>query len=226
MKTKQMIKQIPVAFLLFSITFFSACDDNSDVVKVDNASFNVLTDLIYCTAPVEFVATDTTGGSMYTWDFGDGNTLHSRYQVTHEYDEPGNYIVSLSIGDHKFSKMISVRDGNLSYQIRNESSYYLWFNSYVDDMNNGSYREIFNVNPGYSTDSLFVFGSCSISQGLHLFEVGITVYNQIYFVEGMYFLHAFQHNIFTITDSTLFVKRNPGAYEMDSVYNLKDLFKY
>ncbi|MDD2611180.1 MAG: PKD domain-containing protein [Bacteroidales bacterium] len=224
MNTKQMFKQFSVAVLLFSTTLFSACDDTSDIEKVDDTSFNILTNLVYCTAPVIFVASDTTGCPMCTWDFGDGNISHGRYKITHKYDEPGNYNVTLSIGNQKFSKTINVRDGNLSYQIRNESSYFLWLSSYVDDMNNGSYREVLNVNPGMATDSMFVYGTCSLHQ--NLFEVAITVYNQIYLVKGTSFINRYQHNIFTITDSTLFIKRNPSVLELDSVYNLKGLFKY
>lgn len=38
-------------------------------------------------------------GLSYSWDFGDGSADATRFFVTHTYDEPGNYVATLTVTD-------------------------------------------------------------------------------------------------------------------------------
>jgi hypothetical protein len=59
--------------------------------------------------PVTFQATDLTG-VRYDWDFGDGSSKITRGPAaSHTYEEPGNYMVTLTLHD---------RDGNIGTDYR------------------------------------------------------------------------------------------------------------
>jgi len=63
-----------------------------------NANFTLSPDTVCQNSPVNFVNT-SSGGSVYNWDFGDGNTSTLPNPPDHSYSSPGTYIVTLTATD-------------------------------------------------------------------------------------------------------------------------------
>lgn len=66
-----------------------------DKLNAPVAAFQASSDSLCLNAPVSFV-NNSLGGSMYFWDFGDGNSS-SMFQPTHQYAGPGSYTVTLIV---------------------------------------------------------------------------------------------------------------------------------
>ncbi|MCI5054651.1 MAG: PKD domain-containing protein [Flavobacteriales bacterium] len=58
------------------------------------ALFNVNPDVIGC-APLNAAFTNTSTGTDYIWDYGDGSPLDTIFQSSHVFTTPGNYTTSL-----------------------------------------------------------------------------------------------------------------------------------
>ena len=97
------------------ITWGSAGAGNFSVVESDQNNGNLLATYDFCVdinaapeadfsfdntaclnQPVSFTNLTTGPSATYTWDFGDGTIVQGVANPTHEYDTPGNYVVTLS----------------------------------------------------------------------------------------------------------------------------------
>ncbi|MBL7798809.1 MAG: PKD domain-containing protein [Saprospiraceae bacterium] len=64
-----------------------------DILPAPVAAFQPSTDSLCLNSPVSFT-NNSSGASMYFWDFGDGN-VSGMFQPTHQYAGPGTYTVTL-----------------------------------------------------------------------------------------------------------------------------------
>lgn len=64
------------------------------------AAFQASADSVCKNAPISFI-NNSTGGTGYFWDFGDGNTSNS-FQPTHQYAGPGTYTVTLIVTKNNY----------------------------------------------------------------------------------------------------------------------------
>lgn len=79
MKRKlNIFKSLTLSLALLSIV---ACDSTNDL-NVETAAFTVTNDSVYLTKSITFTANDSLGGNDYSWDFGDGNKVMGKYNVT------------------------------------------------------------------------------------------------------------------------------------------------
>ncbi len=67
-----------------------------------SASFEVaeMPDSSFCVMPVEFINTSSTNATIFTWDFGDGQTSTER-EPSHLFPGPGSYTVSLTVENER-----------------------------------------------------------------------------------------------------------------------------
>jgi PKD repeat protein len=56
------------------------------------SQFNVSDNEVYVGEEVTFI-NNSTGATNYEWQLGDGTYSHNSTMVSHEYDEPDEYVV-------------------------------------------------------------------------------------------------------------------------------------
>lgn len=90
---KKILTTAVVAAFLSSIAFIHSC---TPAVDKPTACFTLSDDSV--TAGATLVITDCSAdGITYLWDFGDGETSSQKGDVTHVYDNPGTYTITLNI---------------------------------------------------------------------------------------------------------------------------------
>ena len=134
MNTRQITNQF--SFVFFIILLFCSCSKN-DELSINSANYKVSSETIFLDEQCTFEAEDTLGTQHYHWDFGDGTFFKDGYKVAHQYTEEGSFITNLSIDGLNQSKTIHVLPGRLSYQIKNNSNYYLDVLIYLDNYDAG-----------------------------------------------------------------------------------------
>ena len=230
---KYNLKLTQLLAFLSIVIFFYSCKKTTEpeitpaVEVVNSANFVSLSDNIYLHGTISFQATDTTGGLRYNWSFGDDLVELSGWEITHQYDIPGIHTVKLEIDGLTSSRNIKVYPGNLSYQIKNESSKKLDILSYIDNWNNGSlYR--FDLSSGSTTDSLYASTS-TYGNILHGFNVSIFANNIEYALSGFDskfdWIKDNHHSVRIITDSTKCHYRIQDGSNINTFFYLKDIVK-
>lgn len=63
------------------------------------ASFTVSPNTTICTNQYVSFNNTSTGGTSYTWDFGDGTYSNAQYPAPHQYTTPGTYTVLLTVSN-------------------------------------------------------------------------------------------------------------------------------
>ena len=198
------LKQNLLKTLSFTLTLmaFTACKNE---FEVKTAEFSVSKDSVYLTKTISFVAKDSLGGNEYSWDFGDGNTLNGKYNVTHKYEKGGTYLASMTINGIKNSKEITVYKGTLSFRILNKSSKYIDFLTYIDNYETGSVSRFI---VGQNSQSDTIYGSNLCMGDLHLFGISFFIENSEYTLPDIIWLKDFQHYDIIVTDSTKLIPRS------------------
>ncbi|WP_082018495.1 PKD domain-containing protein [Pedobacter kyungheensis] len=87
---------------------------------------------MYLTQSIELNAKDSTAGNNYVWNYGDGTTETKGSKTEHRYKTSGIFEVSLTVYNKTSKTKIRVLPGDISYQIKNNSSFDLDLNSYVN----------------------------------------------------------------------------------------------
>lgn len=94
---------------VITTSYYLGCNDTSAFVPIKvkgaNPGFEVIADKVCFKTPVQFRDTSksytSTPITSWRWNFGDGQsqTASSGGAMTHKYDNPGNYFVSLTVTD-------------------------------------------------------------------------------------------------------------------------------
>ncbi|ACV12314.1 PKD domain containing protein [Halorhabdus utahensis DSM 12940] len=101
---------------IYSITLTTVDGDETDTTTSEVAVVRE-TELNFSAQPAQpvtgqSVTFEGTGGNSYTWDFGDGRGATGQ-QVTHTYDESGDYRVTLATEQDTVTRTISVNSANI-----------------------------------------------------------------------------------------------------------------
>lgn len=216
MKLRQNI--FKTLFLSLTLMTFVACDKTNDP-EVKTADFSIIQGSKYLLKEVSFVAKDSIGGNEYLWDFGDGNTLTGRYNVTHKYEKGGSFLTSLTVNGITSSNEITVHKGTLSFRIVNKSSKYFDCLTYIDNYQSGSVKR-FLVDPKSQSDT--IYGGIPIRFGIyHIFGISFFIENSEYTLPDIVWIEDFKHHDITVTDTTKVVPRNSHGF-VNSIM-IKDL---
>jgi hypothetical protein len=207
------------SFPILSLLIFVACDKTNEL-EVKTAEFSMIQESRYLTKEVSFVAKDSIGGNVYSWDFGDGKTLTGKYKVTHKYEKGGTFIISLTINGITKSEIIKVNNGTLSFRIVNKSSKHFDCLTYLDNYESGSVNR-FLVYPKSQSDTIYG-GSPYYSFGTHhLFGVSFFIENSEYTFSELKWVENFKHSDIVVTDTTKVIPRS-GHGVLTSIM-IKDL---
>ena len=186
-----------LTLVLFLLTIV-ACDSTNDL-KVETAAFSVNNDSVYLTKSITFTASDSLGGNEYAWDFGDGNKLMGRYNVTHTYEKGGQFTATLTINGFKSSKAITVYKGTVSFRIINQSNEYINFLTYIDNYLTGNVNR-FNVQPKSNSNTIYCINSSTTQK--HILGISLFINNSEYMLEDILWISDFEHHDIIVTDET------------------------
>lgn len=117
--------------LAIALFFFAACKKQT-IAEISTTDFNVKKKSLYLTQSIELNAKDSTAGNNYVWNYGDGTTETKGSKTEHRYKTSGIFEVSLTVYNKTSKTKIRVLPGDISYQIKNNSSFDLDLNSYVN----------------------------------------------------------------------------------------------
>ncbi|MBI9058465.1 MAG: PKD domain-containing protein [Labilibaculum sp.] len=207
---KQKINFSTISKALLLILFFNSCD-KADEINIKNAHFEASADTIYLDELCTFVAEDTLGGLNYEWDFGDGTLLKGGHTVSHQYTTNGTHTVYLDIDGRQQTTQIKVLPGRISYQIINNSNY--WLDNtliYLDNYEAGCTKRLYGIRPKSKTDHIYAtstFWARNANSHSHIFGISIFVDNSEYTLYDCFFISDFQNHLITITDSTKLIPR-------------------
>jgi PKD repeat protein len=99
-----------LAFTLFLIVIFAACDKKDKTNNQADANFSVAGYEVPAPVTLQFLNTSSNATS-YLWNFGDGATSTS-FNPTHQYPLPGDFNVTLKVtgptGTDSICKIVSV----------------------------------------------------------------------------------------------------------------------
>lgn len=201
---------------LFLLTIV-ACDNTNDL-NVETAEFSVNNDTVYLTKSITFTANDSLGGNEYSWDFGDGNKVVGKYNVTHTYKNGGKYMATLTINGFNSTKAIIVYKGTVSFRIINKSNEYINFLTYIDDYQTGNVNR-FNVQPESKSDTIYCTNAPSNSN--HMLGISLFINNSEYMLEDIIWISDFEHHDIIVTDDT---RVKPRSYSGNpNIVMIKDL---
>jgi hypothetical protein len=212
-----------LGLFLLTITplILMSCDNSLDGSDVKSADFSVSSESSYLTTSLDFVASDSVGGNVYSWDFGDGSKLMGGHRVSHIYKKSGAYFVNLTINGLSSSKTIHVNPGTLSFKIINNSSKFLDILTYIDNYEDGSVKR-FSVYSQHQSDTIYGLNDGFIlADGYHIFGISLFVENAEYTIPDLVWFEDFHHYDFLITDSTRLVART--THGLETIVLLKDL---
>jgi hypothetical protein len=212
---------------LFSLTlillFIISCEVTT--VSLKSAGFTPLSATTYLHGSITFEASDTIGGINYHWDFGDGTSVTAGHKVTHTFENSGLHTVTLEVDGLTSSQKIKVYPGNVSYQIKNESTKELNILTNINLAGNGALNRI-DLSRGGISDTLYastqLLGNISLG-----FDISVFVNNVEYSLNGFDhnfdLIPNFQHSIKIITDSTKCNYRIQNGSQLGTFFYLKDL---
>ncbi|QNN41244.1 PKD domain-containing protein [Pedobacter roseus] len=125
MKSKSLLG---VAIALF---FLAACkkQPNPEITTTD---FSINKKSLYLTQSIELNAQDASAGSNYVWNYGDGTIETKGSKTEHQYKTSGIFEVTLTVYNKTSKVKVRILPGDISYQIKNNSTFDLDLNSYVN----------------------------------------------------------------------------------------------
>jgi len=122
--------------LAIALIFFAACKKQSNpeisTAQISTTDFNINKKSLYLTQKIELNAKDATAGSNYVWNYGDGTIETKGSKTEHQYKTSGIFEVTLTIYNKTSKIKVRILPGDVSYQIKNNSTFDLDLNSYVN----------------------------------------------------------------------------------------------
>jgi PKD repeat protein len=208
------LKTLTSSLLLLTV---AACDIENGI-DVKTAEFTVNDDSVYLTKPLKFIANDTLGGNEYYWDFGDGNKVVGKHNITHTYESGGTYMATLTINGFTSSKLVTIFNGTVGFKFINKSNKYIDILTYIDDYQNGNVNRFLVP---HRSESKTIYCTNSYTTGNHILGISLFINNSEYNLENVMWIADFQHYDIILTDSTRVYPRSSNGNS--SIVMIKDL---
>lgn len=117
--------------IAIALLFFAACKKQPNP-EISTTDFNINKKSLYLTQSIELNAKDATAGGNYIWNYGDGTIETKGSKTEHQYKTSGIFEVTLTVYNKTSKIKVRVLPGDISYQIKNNSTFDLDLNSYVN----------------------------------------------------------------------------------------------
>ncbi|KQM66346.1 hypothetical protein ASE74_08015 [Pedobacter sp. Leaf216] len=195
MKSKHLIG-IAIALL-----FFVACkkQSNSEIIRtISTTDFNINKKSLYLTQSIELNAKDATAGSNYIWDYGDGTIETKGNKTAHQYKTSGIFEVTLTVYNKSSKIKVRVMPGDISYQIKNNSTFDLDLNSYVNLPVN-TVRSV--LKPNGLSDTIYVKLQVT-GNLLQLTNISGIAKGKAFRFDDMFWQKDSMHNILSVDNNT------------------------
>ncbi|UKT64018.1 PKD domain-containing protein [Pedobacter mucosus] len=140
--------------LAIALIFLVGCKKEPyRIPELSTTEFKVENKSIYLTQSVVLTAHDASGADIYNWNYGDGSVEVKGSKVEHRYKKSGVFEISLTVAGSTSKAKIRVFPGDISYQIKNNSSFDMDLNSYVNLPEN-TVKSV--LKPNAISDTIFV----------------------------------------------------------------------
>ncbi len=152
-----MKKLFPVTLFAIAIAAVS-CKKHNTGPSYDTG-FSINKTNVYLKDSLKCVATTTSAGLSFDWDFGDGSAHGTTAKAAHAYTAAGTYTVTLKIGSSFSSHRVKVYPGEFSYQVKNSLDRDIsnWQARITDVSNTNEYfMDSKLLAKGSTTDTIFV----------------------------------------------------------------------
>ena len=196
MKSKNLLG---IAIALF---FLAACKKQSNpeisTNEISTTDFNINKKSLYLTQSIELNAKDATAGSNYIWNYGDGTIETKGSKTEHQYKTSGIFEVTLTVYNKTSKIKVRVLPGDISYQIKNNSTFDLDLNSYVNLPVN-TVRSV--LKPNGISDTIYVKLQAT-GNLLQLTNISGIAKGKAFRFDDMFWQKDSMHNILSVDNET------------------------
>lgn len=196
MKSKSLLG---IAIALF---FLAACKKQSNpeisTNEISTTDFNINKKSLYLTQSIELNAKDATAGSNYIWNYGDGTIETKGSKTEHQYKTSGIFEVTLTVYNKTSKIKVRVLPGDISYQIKNNSTFDLDLNSYVNLPVN-TVRSL--LKPNGLSDTIYVKLQAT-GNLLQLTNISGIAKGKAFRFDDMFWQKDSMHNILSVDNET------------------------
>jgi len=183
--------------LTIALFFLAACKKQS-IPEISTTDFNIKKRSLYLTQSIELNVKDSIAGNNYVWNYGDGTTETKGSKTEHQYKTSGIFEVSLTVYNKTSKTKIRVLPGDISYQIKNNSTFDLDLNSYVNLPVN-TVRSV--LKPNGLSDTIYVKLQAT-GNLLQLTNISGIAKGKAFRFDEMFWQKDSMHNILSIDNNT------------------------
>ncbi|WP_231490689.1 PKD domain-containing protein [Pedobacter sp. Leaf170] len=186
------------SLLGLSMAFFFLVACKKESPEISTTEFSIDKKSLYLTQSIELEAKDATAGSNYIWNYGDGTIETTGSKAKHQYKTSGVFEVTLTVYDKATKIKIRVFPGDISYQIKNNSSFDLDLNSYVNLPVN-TVKSI--LKPNAISDTIYV--NLQVTGNLlHVTNISGMAKGKAFRFDDMFWQKDSMHNILSVDNKT------------------------
>ncbi|MCZ4225024.1 PKD domain-containing protein [Pedobacter rhodius] len=194
MKTKNLLPGLAIALICLV-----ACKKQPyRIPEISTTEFRVENKSIYLTQAVVLAAQDSTGADNYIWNYGDGSVEVKGSKAEHRYKKSGVFEISLTVAGNTSKTKIRVFPGDISYQIKNNSSFEMNLDSYVNLPQN-TVKSI--LKPNAISDTIFVKLQVT-GNLLHVTNISGITKGKAFRFDDMFWQKDSRHNILTVDNKS------------------------
>jgi hypothetical protein len=188
--------------IVIALFFFAACkkQPNPEINKteISTTDFNINKKSLYLTQSIELNAKDATAGSNYIWNYGDGTIETKGSKTEHQYKTSGIFEVTLTVYNKTSKIKVRILPGDISYQIKNNSTFDLDLNSYVNLPVN-TVRSV--LKPNGLSDTIYVKLQAT-GNLLQLTNISGIAKGKAFRFDDMFWQKDSMHNILSVDNNT------------------------
>ncbi len=183
--------------LTIALSFLAACKKQS-TPEISTTDFNINKKSLYLLQSIELNAKDATAGSNYIWNYGDGTIETKGSKTEHQYKTSGIFEVTLTVYNKTSKIKVRVLPGDISYQIKNNSTFDLDLNSYVNLPVN-TIRSV--LKPNGLSDTIYVKLQAT-GNLLQLTNISGIAKGKAFRFDDMFWQKDSMHNVLTVDNDT------------------------
>lgn len=182
-----------------ALIFLASCrKEPYRIPEISTTDFNVEKKSIYLAQAIVLKAQDTTGANNYIWNYGDGTLEIKGSKAEHKYKNPGVFEVSLTVAGSTTKTKIRVFPGDISYQIKNNSTFDMDLNSYVNLPVN-TVKSV--LKPNAISDTIYVKLQAT-GNLLQLTNISGVAKGKAFRFDNMFWQKDSMHNILTVDNDS------------------------